>query len=836
MDAEAAAIMRQEATAYDVLGVDPGADASAVRYARNERIRRWQTDRCNHSRATEVMQRINGAYESVSDDARRANYDESMARAARRRRAEDRERTPWIGATMRNGAYGRLMDLVARVDRDGVFGLTLPTIVVVGLESHGKSSLMERVALRDVFPRGVGFVTRMPIKLQLRQVNFENSVTIRLVRLSGSAWVPVEDSGPFYDIGQRNFAEVVAERMQRFISQRGQGSGNRQIAIDHRIEIEIRAADLVDIDLLDLPGIVSMPQDVAAASLQLTRDFLERDDTLALCVVEDLLSAVRSSLALGEIGRVEGLGARTIVVLTKVDMLTQQNPARLAHRLANPAETVGFEPTAFIPVINRGEHDGKSLTDALDAEEATFAEWKRTTPGLPADDRLGLTGVLNALNSLIEDHIRENWLPHQLDKATRRLQEVQEETASLGALSVSSELFLDRLCEVVSEKLAELDFKNGRSNPEMKFYYDWMAALSLPAHCEGYGRFNRVRRRMRAKAIWKLIVESVPSEDLVRKLISAALSDSQLPVKMDRFDQSIGHTLHGYAMNDNGAIETLTNLGFPEYLYESSGCVPSVYVNNNEAPNKRQMEAADLRIREEAKDAILEHVFMPLAERSFWSGLQLDLQESPQSRDRRNHLLAQDAALVRLIDELNRFRDGQYSNAQAPAGDGGSPAGAGRATPTDSSGRRRNSGRRRHPRGNPPQSPFGQSGSTFGGGSPFGGASPAPSGFTDASGGFTFGHGGPTFRASPSAAAPPAPGPAASFSFGGAPPPAQYETDHKEAEARWGSADAHVPEDQRTPAPGFSFGAAPPAPAPSFSFGAAPPAPPPAAPFSFGSR
>ena len=230
----------------------------------------------------------------------RVNYDESMARAARRRRAEGawaaRARTAWIGATMRNGAYGRLMDLVARVDRDGVFGLALPTIVVVGLESHGKSSLMERIALRDVFPRGVGFVTRMPILLQLRQVNFENSVIIRLVRLSGASWVPVENSEKkFYDSGQRNFAEVVAERMQRFISQRGQGSGNMQIAIDHRIEIEIRAADLVDIDLLDLPGIVSMPQDVAAASLQLTRNFLQRDDTLALCIVDDLLPAVMTN-------------------------------------------------------------------------------------------------------------------------------------------------------------------------------------------------------------------------------------------------------------------------------------------------------------------------------------------------------------------------------------------------------------------------------------------------------------------------------------------------------------------------------------------------------------
>ena len=302
MDAEAAAILRDEATAYDVLGVDQRADARAISKAYHRRCKRWHPDKgCNHSLATEVMQRINGAYESVKDAAHRANYDESMARAARRRRAEGawaaRARTPWIGATMRNGAYGRLMDLVARVDRDGVFGLTLPTIVVVGLESHGKSSLMERVALRDVFPRGVGFVTRMPILLQLRQVNFENSVIIRLVKLSGSTWVPAsEDSEQkFYDSGQRNFAEVVAERMQRFISQRGQGSGNMQVAIDHRIEIEIRAADLVDIDLLDLPGIVSMPQDVAAASLQLTRYYLQKDDTLALCVVDDLLPAVMTN-------------------------------------------------------------------------------------------------------------------------------------------------------------------------------------------------------------------------------------------------------------------------------------------------------------------------------------------------------------------------------------------------------------------------------------------------------------------------------------------------------------------------------------------------------------
>ena len=217
-------------------------------------------------------------------------------------------------------------------------------------------------------------------------------------------------------------------------------------------------------------------------------------------------------------------------------------------------------------------------------------------------------------------------------------------------------------------------------NPEMRFYCDWMAALNFPAiNCREPGRFNRVRRRMRAKANWKLIVESVRSEKLVRKLISLALSDSQLPVKMDRFDPSIGRTLYAHAVNNNTEIETLTNLGLPEHLNEPP--------HNNMPRGGLQFGCPHftsgldqkLVIVEEAKDAVLEHVFMPLVERSFWSGLtRLDLQESPESRARRNHLFAQEAALERLIEELNRFRDGQgfHPNAEAPAGDSGPPASA----------------------------------------------------------------------------------------------------------------------------------------------------------------
>ena len=150
---------------------------------------------------------------------------------------------------------------------------------------------------------------------------------------------------------------------------------------------------------------------------------------------------------------------------------------------------------------------------------------------------------------------------------------------------------------------------------------------------------------------------------------------------------------------------------------------------------------------------------------------------------------------MRLIDGLTQFRDGQgfHPNAEAPAGDSGPPAGAGRAPFTGFS------GQRRHPRGNPPQSPFGQSSSTFGGGA-FGGAAPAPSGFGGATP-FGGAAAAPSFGGGAFGGAAPAPS-----GFGGATP--------------FGNAAA---------APSFggsAFGSAAPAAAssPAFSFGSAAPA------------
>ena len=49
--------------------------------------------------------------------------------------------------------------------------LSFPQIIVLGSEKSGKSTLLERIAMLEFFPRGEGICTRMPIKLQLQHMS-----------------------------------------------------------------------------------------------------------------------------------------------------------------------------------------------------------------------------------------------------------------------------------------------------------------------------------------------------------------------------------------------------------------------------------------------------------------------------------------------------------------------------------------------------------------------------------------------------------------------------------------------------------------------------------------
>ena len=59
----------------------------------------------------------------------------------------------------------------------------MPSFVVLGSESSGKSTLLERVSMFHMFPRGDGICTRMAIKVELRRTPVAAPPVLQVVHM-----------------------------------------------------------------------------------------------------------------------------------------------------------------------------------------------------------------------------------------------------------------------------------------------------------------------------------------------------------------------------------------------------------------------------------------------------------------------------------------------------------------------------------------------------------------------------------------------------------------------------------------------------------------------------
>ena len=69
----------------------------------------------------------------------------------------------------------------------------LPTVIVVGGRSAGKSSLLENITKCPIFPRDPALCTKMPVKLQLIEVASEAECSVTLSWRGGTAPLDSKD-------------------------------------------------------------------------------------------------------------------------------------------------------------------------------------------------------------------------------------------------------------------------------------------------------------------------------------------------------------------------------------------------------------------------------------------------------------------------------------------------------------------------------------------------------------------------------------------------------------------------------------------------------------------
>ncbi|XP_033221390.1 dynamin-1-like protein [Belonocnema kinseyi] len=290
----------------------------------------------------------------------------------------------------------KLQDVFNTVGADAI---QLPQIVVLGTQSSGKSSVIESLVGRSFLPRGIGIVTRRPLVLQLVYTPKED----REYRSAEDGTLDAEDWGTFLhkkNMIYKNFDEI----RQEIEAETDRMAGSNKGICPEPINLKIYSSSVVNLTLIDLPGITKVPvgdqpEDIETQIRQLVLKYICNPNSIILAVVTaNTDMATSESLKLSK--DVDPDGRRTLAVVTKMDLMDAGTDA--IDILCGRVIPVKL---GIIGVVNRSQQDinnKKTIQDAL-KDEAAFLQRKYPTLA----NRNGTPYLAKTLNRLLMHHIRD---------------------------------------------------------------------------------------------------------------------------------------------------------------------------------------------------------------------------------------------------------------------------------------------------------------------------------------------------------------------------------------------------------------------------------------------
>ncbi|KAH7867652.1 P-loop containing nucleoside triphosphate hydrolase protein [Lentinula edodes] len=195
--------------------------------------------------------------------------------------------------------------------------LKLPSIVVIGSQSSGKSSVLEAIVGHEFLPKGNNMVTRRPIELTLVHTPTPPGET-------------PSEYGEFPALGLgkiHSFTDI-----QRTLTDMNLAVPASEAVSNDPIDLRIYSPFVPDLTLIDLPGYVQIasldqPESLKEKIAGLCDKYIrEPNIVLAVCAADVDLA---NSPALRASRKVDPLGLRTIGVVTKMDLVSPEEGAAI---------------------------------------------------------------------------------------------------------------------------------------------------------------------------------------------------------------------------------------------------------------------------------------------------------------------------------------------------------------------------------------------------------------------------------------------------------------------------------------------------------------------------
>lgn len=199
--------------------------------------------------------------------------------------------------------------------------INVPRIVVVGTQSSGKSTLINRFIGYDILPVGDNMVTRTPVNIRLNSVNTADEC-ISTISIYNDGVKKIIHSVRTEVINNNEFKTKIIDATDILTKHRYRISNNQ-------IFIDINAINIENMTIIDLPGIISIsctdigqPENIVEEIKNLINEQLKYPQTYILAVISALVDLeTDSGLAAIKKMQEKDPNLKAVGVLTKVDML-----------------------------------------------------------------------------------------------------------------------------------------------------------------------------------------------------------------------------------------------------------------------------------------------------------------------------------------------------------------------------------------------------------------------------------------------------------------------------------------------------------------------------------
>lgn len=267
--------------------------------------------------------------------------------------------------------------------------LTLPSIVVIGSQSSGKSSVLEAIVGHEFLPKGNNMVTRRPIELTLVNTPEANAEYGEF---------PAQGLGKITDFGH----------IQKILTDLNLAVPPKDCVSDDPIQLRIYSPNVPDLSLIDLPGYIQVtsseqPPELKQKIAELCERYIQPPNVILAISAADVDLANSTSLRASR--KVDPRGERTIGVITKmdlvdphrgVDLLTDKKyPLRLGY-----VGVVCKMPQAIPKLFHRGS--GTNMTNAIVKNEAAYFSSHPEEFGAESHLDVGTTNLRKKLMHVLE--------------------------------------------------------------------------------------------------------------------------------------------------------------------------------------------------------------------------------------------------------------------------------------------------------------------------------------------------------------------------------------------------------------------------------------------------